>query len=95
MSDEVPEVDDPDLRAADSSLGDPDDPGNLATDTLEADDQDDTWEPDQHLSNATAGLIRDGDRDEETLSERLAQEEPDVDASRGGELDSDQDYRQV
>jgi hypothetical protein len=95
MSDEVPELDDPDLRAADSALEDPDDPDNLSTDTLDADDQDDTWEPDQHLSNATAEIIVDGDRDEETLDERLAQEEPDVDVTAGGDVDSDQEYRQV
>lgn len=72
-----------------------DDAEALSSDTLDGDDEDDTWEPDQQLSNATAGLIVDGDRDEETLSERLAQEEPEVDATRGGGADSDAQYRQV
>ncbi|WP_380161755.1 hypothetical protein [Kineococcus sp. R86509] len=97
MSDEIPELD-PDLQAADSSLDqetERDQADDLSSDTLEADDQDDTWEPDQHLSNATAELIVDGDRNEETLDERLAQEVPDVDAVRGGDADSDRDYRQV
>jgi hypothetical protein len=98
MSDEIPELDDPDLQAADSSLeqeSERDQADELSSDTLEADDQDDTWEPDQHLSNATAGLIVDGDRGEETLDERLAQEVPDVDAVSGGDADSERDYRQV
>ncbi|WP_328291787.1 hypothetical protein OG218_03355 [Kineococcus sp. NBC_00420] len=97
MSDEIPELD-PDLQAADSSLDqetERDQADDLSSDTLEADDQDDTWEPDQHLSNATAELIVDGDRNEETLDERLAQEVPDVDAVSGGDADSDRDYRQV
>jgi hypothetical protein len=89
MSDEIPELDDPDLQAADSSLeqeSERDQADELSSDTLEADDQDDTWEPDQHV---------DGDRGEETLDERLAQEVPDVDVVSGGDADSERDYRQV
>ena len=96
MSDEIPELD-PDLQAADSSLDqetERDQADDLASDTLDG-DEDDTWEPDQHLSNATAELIVDGDRDEETLDEWLAQEVPDVGAVSGGDADSDRDYRQV
>jgi hypothetical protein len=99
MSEQNPELDDPDLRLADSSLdevvSERDEADDLTTDTLEADDQDDTWEPDQHLSNATAEIIVDGDRDQETLDERLAQERPDVDADSGGDVDSDRDYLQT
>lgn len=99
MSEQNPELDDPDLQLADSSLeervSERDEADDLSTDTLDADDQDDTWEPDQHLSNATAELIVDGDRDEETLDERLAQEVPDVGVVSGGDADSDRDYRQV
>jgi len=99
MSEQNPELDDPDLQLADSSLEDRvserDEADDLSNDTLDPDDQDDTWEPDHHLSNATAELIVDGDRSEETLDERLAQEVPDVDADHGGDADSGRDYRQV
>ncbi|MGI4895228.1 MAG: hypothetical protein ACRYF3_08965 [Janthinobacterium lividum] len=104
MSDEIPEltgeaeidaVDDPDLRAADSSLDAPEDPDDLSTDTLQPDDQDDTWEPEQHLSYATAELIASEDPDHETLDERLAQEEPDVGADRGAAVDSAHEIREV
>ena len=98
MSDQNPELDDPDLQQSDSSLDEVEDEReeaeDLASDTLDG-DEDDTWEPDQHLSNATAELIEHGDRDEETLSERLAQEVPDVDVTSGGDADSERDYRQV
>ncbi|MFB9377892.1 hypothetical protein ACFFKU_10470 [Kineococcus gynurae] len=104
MSEEFPEsvaeaeidaLDDPDLRAADSSLEEPDDPDSLSTDTLERDEQDDVWEPDQHLSNATAELIVNDDPDSETLDQRLAQEVPDVGAEQGAAVDSERDYREV
>jgi hypothetical protein len=98
MSEQNPQLDDPDLQQSDSSLDEVEDEReeaeDLASDTLDG-DEDDTWEPDQHLSNATAELIEHGDRDEETLSERLAQEVPDVGAVSGGDADSDRDYRQV
>ncbi|PRY18329.1 hypothetical protein [Kineococcus rhizosphaerae] len=95
-----PDVDplaDPDLQQVDSDASpSADDPEVLSNDTLMRDDQDDQgWEPENHLSSFTAEIIADGDRDDETLEERLAQEEPDVDASSGAELDSEQDYRQV
>ncbi|MFD0485433.1 hypothetical protein ACFQ46_22810 [Kineococcus sp. GCM10028916] len=98
MSEQNPQLDDPDLQQSDSSLDEVEDEReeaeDLASDTLDG-DEDDTWEPDQHLSNATAELIEHGDRNEETLSERLAQEVPDVGAVSGGDADSDRDYRQV
>ncbi|WP_432543533.1 hypothetical protein [Kineococcus sp. SYSU DK002] len=95
-----PDVDplaDPDLQQVDSDASPSgDDPEVLTTDTLMRDDQDDQgWEPEYQLSNFTAELITDGDRDSETLDERLAQEEPDVDATRAGDADSEADYRQV
>jgi hypothetical protein len=89
MSDQIPEV-----TGADE-VEEQDQADALSTDTLDPDENDETWEPDQHLSNATAEIILDGDRGEETLDERLAQEEPDVDATRGGGADSDAEYRQV
>jgi hypothetical protein len=104
MSEQFPEtpsdpqtdaVDDPDLQAADSSLEEPDDPDDLSTDTLQPDGEDDVWEPDQHLSAATAELIASDHPDHETLDERLAQEVPDVDADRGGAADSDREVREV
>lgn len=104
MSEQFPEpttdvqldaVDDPDLRAADSALDEPDDPDNLTTDTLQPDGEDDTWEPDQHLSAATAELIASDHPDHETLDERLAQEVPDVDADRGATTDADREVREV
>ncbi|GAA0320510.1 hypothetical protein [Kineococcus aurantiacus] len=95
-----PDVDplaDPDLQQVDPDASpSADDPEVLSTDTLMRDDQDDQgWEPEYRLSGFTAELIADGDRDDETLETRLAQEEPDVDPSSAAASDSDQDYRQV
>ncbi|GAA4990051.1 hypothetical protein [Kineococcus glutinatus] len=81
---ELDAVHDPDLRQADSQLGDDGQPGNpadprgLATDTLDGDDESETFEPDYNLSNATGLLITEDDPDHETIEQRLAQEEPDV-----------------
>ncbi|PPK95920.1 hypothetical protein CLV92_10514 [Kineococcus xinjiangensis] len=79
---ELDALDDPDLRQHDSEITDEDQPGNpadprgLATDTLDGDDESETFEPDHHLSNAT-GLLMD-DTAVDPIEQRLAQEEPDV-----------------
>ena len=80
-----PELDplaDPDLQQADSSIDqDPDDGDelrDLQTDTLLADSDDDTYDTSRRLSHATEELMRDDvDPDNETIDERITQEEPD------------------
>ena len=98
---ELDALNDPDLRQHDSQIGGEDQPGNpadphgLATDTLDGDDESETWEPDYNLSNATGLLITEDDPDNETIEQRLAQEEPDVGdigaASTGGDHTAEAD----
>ncbi|WP_432562061.1 hypothetical protein [Kineococcus sp. SYSU DK003] len=89
-------LDDPDLQQVDPDAAPQDDSEVLTTDTLMRDDQDESgWEPDYNLTNATAELITSDDPDNETLTERLAQEEPDVDVSRGGAVDAEHEVREV
>ena len=81
-----PELDplaDPDLRQADSSIPQDDDEDggdlrDLQTDTLLADSDDDTYDATRRVSHATEELMRDDvDPDNETIEERIKQEEPD------------------
>ncbi len=75
-------LDDPDLRREDTSIdGDPDDGdelGALRTDTLLGDSDDDTYDTGRQVSHATEELMSDDvDPDNETIDERVKQEEPD------------------
>ncbi|WP_432497694.1 hypothetical protein [Kineococcus gypseus] len=75
-------LDDPDLRQEDTSIdADPDDGdelGALRTDTLIGDEDDDTYDTGRQVSHATEELMRDDvDPDNETIDERVTQEEPD------------------
>jgi hypothetical protein len=79
---ENPAVDDPDVATADRELSEADDPDALSTDGLERDPDDDGWEPPQEAPNTEAN---------ETLDERLAEEEPEPDPRRAGARDADRD----
>ncbi|WP_369052330.1 hypothetical protein [Kineococcus terrestris] len=87
---DVDPLDDPDLRARDSSIDagpdDGDELGALRTDDLIGDSDDDTYDTDRSSSHALRELMRDDvDPDNETLDERLTQEVPD-DAGGAGHL---------
>ncbi|WP_432495428.1 hypothetical protein [Kineococcus auxinigenes] len=81
-------LDDPDLRAQDASIdgdgNDGDELGALRTDTLIADDDDDTYDTGRQVSHATEELMSDDvDADNETIDERVTQEEPDESGGAG------------
>ena len=87
-----PELDplaDPDLRQADSSIPQEDDEDggdlrDLQTDTLLSDSDDDTYDATRRVSRATEELMRDDvDPNNETIEERLQQEEPDESGGSG------------
>ncbi|WP_432485588.1 hypothetical protein [Kineococcus esterisolvens] len=83
-------LDDPDLRQEDTSIDagpdDGDELGALRTDTLLHDADDDTYDTGRQVSHATEELMSDDvDPDNETIDERVTQEEPD-EAGGGGHL---------
>lgn len=103
MSEDIPEpVDvtdpalDPDVATADASLDEPDDPGELATDGLVRDPDEDGYDPPDAPSTPTAaGYTGADEAGEETIDERLAQEEPEPDPYSAGAQQADHDLRET
>ncbi|WP_432503356.1 hypothetical protein [Kineococcus arenarius] len=85
---ELDPLDDPDLRAQNSSIdgdgNEGDELGALRTDTLLFDADDDTYDTGRQVSHATEELMSDDvDVDNETIDERVTQEEPDESGGAG------------
>ena len=77
-----PAAEDPDVAAAARELSEVDDPDMLTTDGLQRDPDDDGWEPPQEAPNT---------EENETLDERLAEEEPEPDPLAAGARDAERD----
>ena len=77
-----PAAEDPDVATAALELSEVDDPDMLTTDGLQRDPDDDGWEPPEDAPNL---------QENETLDERLAEEEPEPDPLRAGARDADRD----
>ena len=88
-------ADDPDVLAASSQLDERDDPGALATDGLEADPDDDGWEPPDHPGPVTELSDAPTVDTPSSLDERLAEEEPERDPADAGRADAEHDLRET
>ncbi len=88
-------TDDPDVLAASSQLGERDDPGALATDGLEADPDDDGWEPPERPGPVSDLADAPTVDTPSSLDERLAEEEPEPDPAGAGRADAEHDLRET